>query len=95
MLPSETMLLTHPHLRFVWHARRAERSLLTYEEDERMHEIVQEPAGGAHRDPAQAARNVGDAIRRHLAQLKGMTPEQLVADRYRKFRAIGVYTQDE
>jgi uncharacterized protein with von Willebrand factor type A (vWA) domain len=44
MLPSETMLLTHPHLRFVWHARRAERSLLTYEEDERMREIVQEPA---------------------------------------------------
>ena len=29
-------------------------------------EIVQEPAGGAHRDPAQAVRNVGDAIRRHL-----------------------------
>ncbi len=58
-------------------------------------EIVQEPAGGAHRDPALAAKNVGDAIRRHLAQLKAMSPEQLVADRYRKFRAIGVYTQDE
>jgi uncharacterized protein with von Willebrand factor type A (vWA) domain len=42
MLPSETMLLTHPLLRLVWHARRAERSLLTYEEDERMREIVQE-----------------------------------------------------
>jgi acetyl-CoA carboxylase carboxyl transferase subunit alpha len=58
-------------------------------------EIVQEPAGGAHRDPALAAKNVGDAVRRHLAQLKAMTPEQLIADRYRKFRAIGVYTQDE
>jgi uncharacterized protein with von Willebrand factor type A (vWA) domain len=42
MLPSETMLLTHPLLRLIWHARRAERSLLTYEEDERMHEVVQE-----------------------------------------------------
>jgi acetyl-CoA carboxylase carboxyl transferase subunit alpha len=58
-------------------------------------EIVQEPAGGAHRDPALAAKNVGDAIRRHLSQLKAMTPEQLIADRYRKYRAIGVYTQDE
>lgn len=31
MLPSEAALLTHPLLRFVWHARRAERALLTYE----------------------------------------------------------------
>jgi len=58
-------------------------------------EIVQEAPGGAHRDPALTAKNVGDAIRRHLAQLKAMTREQLVADRYRKYRAIGVYTTDE
>jgi len=58
-------------------------------------EIVQEPAGGAHRDPAQAIQNVGDAIRRHLAQLRGMSPEQLIQDRYRKYRAIGVFTSDE
>jgi uncharacterized protein with von Willebrand factor type A (vWA) domain len=42
MLPSETMLLTHRRLRLVWHARHAERSLLTYEEDDRMRELVQE-----------------------------------------------------
>lgn len=42
MLPSETMLLTHPRLRLVWHAHHAERSLLTYEEDDRMREVVQE-----------------------------------------------------
>lgn len=42
MLPSETMLLTHRRLRLVWHARHAERSLLTYEEDERMREVVHE-----------------------------------------------------
>jgi acetyl-CoA carboxylase carboxyl transferase subunit alpha len=58
-------------------------------------EIVKEAPGGAHRDPKLTAENVRAAIRRHLAQLKAMTPEQLVADRYRKFRAIGVYTQDE
>lgn len=42
MLPSETMLLTHRRLRLVWHAHRAERILLTYEDDERMRETVQE-----------------------------------------------------
>ena len=40
MLPSETMLLAHRRLRLVWHAHHAERSLLTYEEDERMEETV-------------------------------------------------------
>lgn len=30
MLPSEALMLGHPKLRLLWHARRAERSLLTY-----------------------------------------------------------------
>jgi len=40
MLPSETMQLTHRRLRLLWHAHHAERCLLTYEEDERMHQSV-------------------------------------------------------
>jgi uncharacterized protein with von Willebrand factor type A (vWA) domain len=39
MLPTEAMLLGHPKLRLVWHARRAERTLLSYEDDDRMREI--------------------------------------------------------
>ncbi|MCC4117738.1 VWA domain-containing protein [Aromatoleum toluclasticum] len=39
MLPAEAMLLGHPRLRLVWHARRAERTLLCYEDDDRMQEI--------------------------------------------------------
>jgi len=39
MLPTETMLLGHPRLRLVWHARRAERTLLCYEDDDRMEEV--------------------------------------------------------
>ena len=39
MLPAETMLLGHPRLRLVWHARRAERTLLSYEDDDRMQEL--------------------------------------------------------
>jgi len=58
-------------------------------------EIVPEPAGGAHRDVELVVKNVGDAIRRHLADLKKLTPEQLVVDRYKKYRAMGVYTAEE
>lgn len=39
MLPAEAMLLGHPRLRLVWHARRAERTLLGYEDDDRMEEV--------------------------------------------------------
>ncbi len=52
MLPSETMLLSHPRLRLLWHARRAERTLLCYEDDDRMSEVrqhqslVQQPRPG-------------------------------------------------
>ncbi|HET7826836.1 MAG TPA: acetyl-CoA carboxylase carboxyltransferase subunit alpha [Anaeromyxobacter sp.] len=58
-------------------------------------EIIPEPAGGAHRDPDTIARSVGEAIRRHLADLKKLTPEQLVTDRYKKYRAMGVFTSEE
>jgi len=42
MLPAETMLLTHPRLRLIWHAHHAERILLSYEEDDRLQEVLQE-----------------------------------------------------
>ncbi|ABS26513.1 acetyl-CoA carboxylase carboxyltransferase subunit alpha [Anaeromyxobacter sp. Fw109-5] len=58
-------------------------------------EIIPEPEGGAHRDHGLAAENVRAAIRRHLAELKKLSPEQLVVDRYRKFRAMGVFTSEE
>ncbi|MDP2135421.1 MAG: VWA domain-containing protein [Sulfuritalea sp.] len=44
MLPAEAMLLGHPRLRLVWHARRAERTLLCYEDDDRLTEIRQHQA---------------------------------------------------
>ncbi|HRP95223.1 MAG TPA: VWA domain-containing protein [Rhodocyclaceae bacterium] len=42
MLPAEAMMLAHPRLRLVWHARRAERALLTYEDDDHMDELRHE-----------------------------------------------------
>jgi acetyl-CoA carboxylase carboxyl transferase subunit alpha len=58
-------------------------------------ELVKEPPGGAHRDPKLAAENLAGAIRRQLADLRQLTPEQLVRQRYQKFRAMGVFTVEE
>jgi acetyl-CoA carboxylase carboxyl transferase subunit alpha len=58
-------------------------------------ELILEAPGGAHRDHGVTTKNVGDAIRRHLTELKKLTPEQLVVDRYKKFRAMGVFTSEE
>ncbi|MDI3513863.1 MAG: hypothetical protein PWP40_1092 [Rhodocyclaceae bacterium] len=41
MLPAEAMLLGHPQLRLVWHARHAERTLLAYEDDDHLQETRQ------------------------------------------------------
>ena len=55
--------------------------------------IVPEPAGGAHVDPADAARRVGDAIEAALVELERLPVETLLAERYRKFRSLGVYRE--
>lgn len=52
-------------------------------------EIIPEPMGGAHRDPEIQAEAIKEALWRHLNELMKMTPEQLVEDRYQKFRDVG------
>jgi acetyl-CoA carboxylase carboxyl transferase subunit alpha len=52
-------------------------------------EIVPEPPGGAHADPAGAAAAVGEALERHLREVAGLTAEERRERRYRKFRAMG------
>jgi acetyl-CoA carboxylase carboxyl transferase subunit alpha len=56
-------------------------------------EIVPEPSGGAHRDPALAARSVSAAIERHLSELEGLSGEELVRKRLAKFMAMGEYRE--
>jgi acetyl-CoA carboxylase carboxyl transferase subunit alpha len=52
-------------------------------------EIVPEPPGGAHREPAEAIVSLGRAIERQLKRLTRMTPAALREDRARKFAAMG------
>jgi acetyl-CoA carboxylase carboxyl transferase subunit beta len=51
--------------------------------------VVPEPEGGAHNDPAAAAANLKTAIVGSLRELLGVTPEQLLNQRYERFRAFG------
>ena len=53
--------------------------------------IIEEPAGGAHQDPAGAARLVGGALREALAELRALSREGLVEQRYQRFRALGAF----
>ena len=52
-------------------------------------EIVPEPPGGAHQEPATAIKLMGTAISRHLTQLTRMKPADLRRQRELKFAAIG------
>lgn len=56
-------------------------------------EIIPEPGGGAHRDPEKAARNLGEAIERHLSELEGLSASELVRRRLEKFMSMGEYKE--
>jgi len=58
-------------------------------------EIIPEPLGGAHSDPAAAADNVRDTLIKNLSELKKLSPRQLLDQRYNKFRAMGVFKEGE
>ena len=53
--------------------------------------VVDEPAGGAHQDPVAAARLVDSALREALSELLRQTPDELVRNRYDRFRALGAF----
>ncbi|MEI7474749.1 MAG: acetyl-CoA carboxylase carboxyltransferase subunit alpha [bacterium] len=55
--------------------------------------IIKEPLGGAHYDPELAAKNVKETILESIASMKNMSSDELKADRYNKFRGMGVYTE--
>jgi len=56
-------------------------------------EIIPEPLGGAHNDPAAAAGALKAALERHLAELTPKPIEQLLDERYARYRALGEYRE--
>jgi len=55
-----------------------------------MDAVVLEPEGGAHTDPPAAAMNVKAAIVNTLSELLGVPRDQLVEQRYDRFRKFGM-----
>ena len=53
--------------------------------------IVPEPGEGAHSDPDKAAESLRLTLRKALAELSGLSPKQLIDDRYEKFRRMGSF----
>jgi len=56
-------------------------------------EVLPEPLGGAHRDPAATAATLQDALVRHLGRLGGVSPSERVEARLRKYRVMGVFRE--
>lgn len=52
--------------------------------------IINEPLGGAHRDPHTAAHNLEQYIARAIRELKRQKIENLLERRYEKFRSMGI-----
>jgi acetyl-CoA carboxylase carboxyl transferase subunit alpha len=57
--------------------------------------IIPEPEGGAHRDHHRAGAFIGRIILQDLADLRKMSEDELVADRRRKFLAMGAVVEKE
>lgn len=75
----------------------AEALKLTAKDLERLglvDEIVPEPPGGAQNDVDEAARLLGDALARNVESLREMSPDELVKDRYSKYRKMGMFFRD-
>jgi acetyl-CoA carboxylase carboxyl transferase subunit alpha len=54
-------------------------------------EILPEPKGSAYRNPLEAAETVKSAILASLAEFDRMSPDQVKAHRYERFRGMGAY----
>jgi len=51
--------------------------------------IVPEPEGGAHNDHEGAAKLLAPVLARSLDELSQLSPQQLLEQRYQKFRQMG------
>ena len=54
-------------------------------------DIVPEPNGGAHADPAKAAELLAPYLEKSLKELMKLKPSALPEERYKKFRKMGMF----
>ena len=58
-------------------------------------QVIDEPLGGAHRDHHNMALRMKNFLVKELRQLTQMSTENLLADRYERFRRIGVFFENQ
>lgn len=56
-------------------------------------DVLEEPLGGAHRDHHQMATRLKTYLSKTLNTLESKTADELVEERYEKFRRIGVFVE--
>ena len=56
-------------------------------------DVVEEPLGGAHRDHHQMAQRLKTYLVKTLRELSRLAPDDLLAQRYEKFRKIGPFVE--
>ena len=56
-------------------------------------DILQEPLGGAHRDPQAMAESVKNALLHALGDLRALSPETMLAERRRRLADYGVFRE--
>jgi acetyl-CoA carboxylase carboxyl transferase subunit alpha len=57
-------------------------------------DVLEEPLGGAHRDHHQMATRMKTYLSRQLSELEEMPVDQLLEQRYEKFRRLGVFLEE-
>lgn len=55
--------------------------------------IIKEPLGGAHNNPEEMAKTLKKEIKKHLAELKEMTPKERIDARINKFSSMGFFEE--
>jgi acetyl-CoA carboxylase carboxyl transferase subunit alpha len=54
-------------------------------------DVVPEPGNGAHENPEEAAKILAEKLLSHLSELKKLSTDELVSQRYKKFRNIAQF----
>ena len=58
-------------------------------------EVIEEPVGGAHREPHETIRRLEETILRHLDEISDQDPEARKQTRFEKYMSIGRYAEEQ
>lgn len=68
-------------------------SAATLEELGVVDEVIPEPLGGAHHDPARTAAALKASLHKHFNDLRGLRTDKLLELRYERYRKLGVFEE--